>query len=329
MRLQNGAAAILGAALVAALGVGPAGAPPAARAQQQAHPRQITLGAATVGGVWYLLGGAWAEAMQREFGTRVAVIEGGSIANLIGLAQGTYQIAFSNGEVIPEAYAGAPPFPQKLSGFSSIAALYPNPMHIVVRRDSNIRTLEDLRGKRVSPGIRGYSGEIILQRLLELHGVRFSDLAQVVYTGTADAANLLRDGHLDAWGGVLAAPNGTILELATTPGVRLISVPQPTLQRMAEINPGYVPFSIPANTYPGVDEDVHTVAPFTVLLARDDLSDAFVYDFLKTVLFGQKQRWAGLAAPLRDLTPEYAYRNLAGPIHPGALRFYQEMGYGR
>lgn len=300
-----------------------------ARAAGAGAPSQLTLGAATVGGVWYLLGGAWAEAIQKEFGTRVAVIEGGSIANLMGLAQNTYQIAFSNGEVIPDAYAGAPPFRSKLAGFSSLAALYPNPMHIVVRRDSNIRALEDLRGKRVSPGIRGYSGEIILQRLLELHGVSFRDLGQVVYTGTADAANLLRDGHLDAWGGVLAAPNGTILELATTPGIRLLTVPEATLQKMAQINSGYVPFTIPSGTYPGVNYDVRTVAPFTVLLARDDLSEEFVYGFMRRILFGQRQRWAELAAPLRELTPEFAYRNLNGPIHPGALRFYREAGVVR
>lgn len=322
---QTGIALALSLLLLMATGL--AGSMPASA--QGANPRELTFGAATVGGVWYLLAGAWAEAMQQDYGTRVTVIEGGSIANVMGLAQGTFQMALSNGEVIPEAYAGRGSFNQPLTGFSAVAALYPNPMHIVVRRDSDIHTLTDLRGRRVSPGIKGYSGEVILQNLLRLSGVEFSDLGQIVYTGTADAANLIRDGHLDSWGGVLAAPNGTILELATTPGIRLLSVDENILEQMQSMNPGYVPFTIPAGTYPGQDQDVRTVAPFTVLLARDDLSEDFVYQFLRDQLFGSLDRLGDLAPPMRSLTPELAYQAISEPIHPGAMRYYREVGVAR
>src|SRR5699024_1992319 len=98
-----------------------------------------------------------------------------------------------------------------IDNFSTIATMYPNPVQLIVREDSDIETVEDLEGKKVSPGIKGYSGEIAFQRILDIKGMSYDDLDGIEYIGTEDAAELLRDNHIDAWIGNLAAPAATWL----------------------------------------------------------------------------------------------------------------------
>ncbi|OZU87209.1 hypothetical protein CIL03_18120 [Virgibacillus indicus] len=290
-------------------------------------PSELTFGAATQGGVWYTLGGAMSDKMNEVFpDSSVAIVEGGSTANLLGLGDGTFDIAFTNGEAISEANNGEGEFDEPIDNFSTIATLYPNPVQIVVRADSDIHSVEDLAGKRVSPGIRGYSGELSFLRILEILDMSYDDLDSIEYTGTEDAANLLRDNHIDAWIGNLAAPAATWQEMDTTVGIRLISLDENTINQMYEDNPGYVPYTIEAGTYPNQDEAVETVAPYTVLLVNNDtMPEGAVYDLTKMVV-ENNETWSTISATLKDFNAEYSVENSVGEMHPGAERYYQEAG---
>src|SRR5690625_4518766 len=285
-------------------------------------PSEVTFGAATVGGVWYTLAGAMDDKMDDVFpDTSTAIVEGGSTANILGLGKGTFDIGFTNGEAIAEANNGTGEFEEVIDNFSTIATLYPNPVQIVVRADSDIETIEDLKGKKVSPGIKGYSGEIAFLKILDILDMSYDDLAGIEYTGTEDAANLLRDKHIDAWIGNLAAPAATWQELDTTVGIRLISLGDDVIDTLYEDNPGYVPYTIEAGTYPNQEEGTETVAPYSVLLVNNDtMPEDAVYELTKMVV-ENNETWSSISSTLNDFDAEYSVENNVGDMHPGAERY--------
>lgn len=290
-------------------------------------PEEVTFGAATVGGVWYTLAGAMDEKMGGVFpDSNTAIVEGGSTANILGLGKGAFDIGFTNGEAISEANNGTGEFDEVIDNFSTIATLYPNPVQVVVRADSDIETMEDLKGKKVSPGIKGYSGEIAFEKILDILDMSYDDLAGIEYTGTEDAANLLRDKHIDAWVGNLAAPAATWQELDTTVGIRLISLDEEVIDTLYEDNPGYVPYTIEEGTYPNQEEGAETVAPYSVLLVNNDtMPEDAVYDLTKMVV-ENNETWSTISSTLDEFDAEFSVENNVGEMHPGAERYYKEIG---
>jgi TRAP transporter TAXI family solute receptor len=258
-------------------------------------------------------------------GVRATVVEGGSVLNLKALENEQFQLALSNGQTVPEALQGIAGFDRPAENIRTIASLYPNVFYIVVREDSDIHTIEGLRGQRVTPGIRGYSGELALQEILELAGLSYDDLRSVNYVSTTDGANLLRDGNVDALTGMLNLPNATLLELDATVGIRIIPIPEEIVTTLRERNDGYLRYTIGGGAYPGIQEDVTTVAGYTILLAHADLPEDFVYTITET-LFENRDKYATLSSAMRDFNPEFSAETMVGPLHPGALRYYNEQG---
>ncbi|WP_279401280.1 TAXI family TRAP transporter solute-binding subunit [Piscibacillus salipiscarius] len=212
-----------------------------------------------------------------------------------------------------------------MDNVSTLATLYPNVFHIAVRADSDIHTVEDLKGKIVSPGIKGYSGELAFKEILELNDMSYDDLEGIEYIGTADAAQLLRDGHIDAITGMLAAPVSTYQELDTTLGIRLIPLKDETVEQLHAANEGYLPYTIEGGTYENIKEDTNTVAGYTVLLANNDLiNEDVAYEITKMVV-ENKDAWANISSVMSDFNAEFSVENNVGNMHPGAERYYKEL----
>ncbi|MEC5423262.1 TAXI family TRAP transporter solute-binding subunit [Virgibacillus sp. C22-A2] len=290
-------------------------------------PSEITFGSATVGGFWYTLSGAMADEMNDVYpDSSTTIVEGGSVSNLLGLGEGTFHIGFSNGQTVPEALNATGAFEEKIENVSTVATLYPNVFHIVVRADSDIYSVEDLKGKKVSPGIKGYSGELAFLDVLELSGLSYDDLGGIEYIGTSDGADLLRDGHIDAITGMIAAPVSTFQELDTTLGIRLIPLENEIVDQLHEMNEGYMQFTVEQGTYPKQDEDVNTVAGYTVLLANDDLmTEDDIYNLTK-MLVEKKDTWSTISTVMKDFDAAYSVENNVGNMHPGAEKYYKEIG---
>ncbi|WP_020676147.1 TAXI family TRAP transporter solute-binding subunit [Geopsychrobacter electrodiphilus] len=288
----------------------------------------ITFGAATVGGFWYVLAGAYGDAIHKYNKTVVNVIQGGSIANIKGLEQGVFQMGFSNGQTVPEALEGKAAFAGKpVTTFDTIAGLYSNVFFIAVSGDSDIKTIKDLKGKSVSPGIKGYSGELAFQSILKANGLSYDDLSNVQYVGTADGASLLRDGHIDALLGMLNQPNSSLQELDTTlrSGIRLIPLDLATVRALQSQNKGYANFTIKGGTYKSEQRDTPTVAAVTQVLVLKDLPEQFVYDVTK-VLIENEKTWRQLSKTMKDFDGKMALSSAIGPMHPGAVKYYKEAG---
>ncbi|GGJ72600.1 TAXI family TRAP transporter solute-binding subunit [Virgibacillus salexigens] len=288
---------------------------------------EISFGSATVGGFWYTLSGAMSDKMASVFpDSSTTIVEGGSVSNLLGLGQGTFHIGFSNGQTVPEALNGKGAFDEPIKNVSTVATLYPNVFHIAVREDSDIYSVEDLKGKVVSPGIKGYSGELALLDILEMSNMSYDDLGGVEYVGTADGADLLRDGHIDAITGMLAAPVSTFQELDTTMGLRFIPLRDEVISSLHEKNEGYLEYTIEPNTYPSQPDPIKTVAGYTVLLANNDLmSEDAVYKLTKMIV-ENRDEWENISSVMSDFTAEYSVEKNVGNLHPGAKKYYKEIG---
>lgn len=290
-------------------------------------PKEITFGSATVGGFWYTLSGAMSDKMATLFpDSSVTIVEGGSVSNLLGLGEGIFSIGFSNGQTVPEALNGIGPFEEKIENVSTIATLYPNVYHMVVRADSDIYTVEDLKGKKVSPGIKGYSGELAFLDILNIVGMTYEDLGGIEYIGTADGADLLRDKHIDAIVGMISAPVSTFQELDTTVGIRMIPLTDEVVEKLHEQNEGYLPYTVKASTYAGIKEDVNTVAGYSVLLVNDDLMDEETVYQLTKMIVEEKDHWLNISTVMAEFNAEYSVENNVGRMHPGAERYYKEVG---
>ncbi|ARK20935.1 TAXI family TRAP transporter solute-binding subunit [Sporosarcina ureae] len=290
-------------------------------------PSEFTFGSATVGGFWYTLSGAMSEKMQDVFpGSSVTIVEGGSISNILGMNEGIYAMGLTNAPNVLEAQEGKEPFEKKIDNVSTIATLYPNVFHIAVREDSDIYTVEDLKGKKVSPGVKGYSAELAFIEILKASGLSYEDLKGIEYIGTADAGDLLRDGHIDAIANLLAAPVSTYQELDTTLGIRLIPLEDDVIKKVQEENQAYLNHTIEAGTYKNIKEDIPTIAAYTPLMVSNDLIDEETGYQLTKMMFENADTWKTLSAVMKDFTPEFSVENTVGPFHKGAEKYYKEIG---
>lgn len=296
-------------------------------ASAEGTPSEFTFGSATVGGFWYTLSGAMSEKIQNLFpGSSVTIVEGGSISNILGMHDGTFHIGLTNAPNVAEAEGGIAPFEEPIENVSTLATLYPNVFHIAVRADSDIYTLEDLKGKKVSPGIKGYSAELALIEILDAAGMSYDDLDRIEYIGTADAGDLLRDGHIDAIANLLAAPVSTYQELDTTLGIRLIPLESDVIRKVQEKNSAYLDYTIKGGTYSKISEDTQTIAAYSAILVSDDLIDEETGYQLTKMIFENTDNWKTISTVMDDFSPEYSLENTIGKIHPGAERYYKEVG---
>lgn len=291
-------------------------------------PSDFSFASATVGGFWNTLSASMSDDLQTVFPeTSSTIIEGGSISNLIGLDNGTYSLGFANAPNVTEAFEGAGDFPQPVENVSLLATLYPNSLHVVVREDSDIKTIEDLAGKTVSPGIKGYSAEITFQEVLSEYGMNYEDLGGIEYTGTSDAGDLLRDGHIDAIVSLLAAPVSTVQELDTTLGIRLIPLDQEVVDSLNEKNSGYLDYTISSDTYSNIEDDIPTVAGYTVMMvSNDQINEDAAYEITK-MMFENKEKYASLSSVMDNFDEEFSVNNASSEFHPGAKKYYEEQGF--
>jgi TRAP transporter TAXI family solute receptor len=279
-----------------------------------------------MGGSWYPLGGAIADAIQKEIpGVTVSVAPGGGMANVEGLELGKCDIGYSNSSSAVDAFYGRPPFKKKTENMRQLANLYPQYFQMVVWEDSGIKSVADLKGKAISPGPKGHTGELLAQQVLEVYGLSYKDMAKIHHVQYSDSVSLMKDGHAQAFILGTTIPASTIIDLAAAKKIRLLALPDDKIKALQKINAGYLKRVIPKGTYPGVDYDVPGVGYFTHLVISAKLPDELVYKITKT-LANNLPRFANVVKDMKGTTPKDLALDLGIPYHPGALKYFKEIG---
>ena len=292
--------------------------------------RFLSIATGGTGGVYYPYGGAVARLISEKIPNTQATAEvtGASVDNVKLLQVGKVDLAFTLADTLAEAVNGTGPF--KLTGavgsVRTLAVLYTNYTHVVVRANLGIKTVADLKGRTVSVGAPGSGTELIADRVLTAAGLDPRKDITRHALGVAESVGAIKDNKVDAffWSGGL--PTASVQDLAATPGVSIALLGHESLLPFLQRDYGKGLYSlamIPADTYRGISTDTGTVGVKNLLVASSSLDDALVEQIVK-VLFDNKDALVAAHPEARHLEKPSTFDGVPAPYHPGALAFYKK-----
>jgi len=277
-------------------------------------------------GVYYPLGVALSEIYGTAVeGARTQVqATKASVENLNLLQQGKGEIAFTLGDALKLGWDGNTEagFPGKLDKLRGIAAIYPNYIQIVASQESGIKSLADLKGKSLSVGAPASGTELNARAIFAAAGMKYEDLGKVEYLPFAESVELIKNRQLDATLQSAGLGVASIRDLATSLPINVVAVPADIV---AKVGDPYLPVTIPAGTYEGQAEDVATTAVGNFLVTHDGVSEETAYKMTKA-LFENLDKLSAAHAAAKAIKIENAVTGMPVPLHPGAERYYKEVG---
>ena len=295
--------------------------------EKKAEKVELTLGTSSAGGSWYPATQVMARIIQEEIpNVKVTVMPGGSISNVKGTSQDTYDIALAHTQDIANALAGQGAFDEKITNVRGLMNLWTNYVQFGVRKSSEIYEISDLKGKGLCPGNKGWGGEAAASLVLSLYGLSYDDLSKVEFTGWSGMVELYKDRHIDC--GVACSTLGVsaFQEMAQQgDGLRILPLSEEVIEEGMNKNKGYFRNVLPAGAYRGVEEDVPTLGSTTILFAREDLDEELMYNIVKALLERKGELVSALAA-FEELDKEFAPQIPGVEIHPGAANYYKDQG---
>jgi len=300
---------------------------PEALAQQR---RLVTIASGWVVGVYYPLAGAMSRIVYKvkDLNLRATVeSSGASVANAQLIGTGDADFALLQNDIAFYAYNGATlgAFQGKpIKNMGGIFAIYPELIHAVTTKASGIKSVKDLKGKKVVLGPTGSGTEANALQILEVHGLKEADLGKAERIDAAAAADQLKDGRVDAAFFTTGLGSAVIVDTFISGKVALVPVAGLEAAALIKKYPFYTSVKVPANIYKD-QGDASTVAVMAMLVARSDLPEDLVYRFTKAIFDDLPQFHAAHSAA-KSLTLETALNGMPVPLHPGAARFYKEKG---
>ena len=248
-----------------------------------------------------------------------------SVENLNLLQAGRGELAFALGDSVGDAWNGVEDagFKAPLKNLRAIAGTYSNYIQVVASADSGIKTLEDLKGKRISVGAPKSGTELNARAIFKAAGMSYEDLGKVEFLPYAESVELIKNRQLDATLQSSGLGMAAIRDLATTMPVTFVAIPAEVVEKIG--SPAYQAGVIPAGTYDGQSADVPTVAITNILVTHNKVSDEVAYQMTK-LMFDNLDRLGTAHSAAKDIKLETATQNLPIPLHPGAERFYKEAG---
>ncbi|ACN84850.1 TAXI family TRAP transporter solute-binding subunit [Brachyspira hyodysenteriae] len=279
-------------------------------------------------GTYYSFGGSIASIWNANIeGMNVtAQSTGASAENLRLLNRHEADLAFVQNDVMDYAYNGTDIFDgEVLSNFSAILTLYPEIVQIAATKASGITTIADMKGKRVSVGDAGSGTEFNAKQILEAYGLTFNDInkSNLSFKESSDG---LQNGTLDACFIVAGIPNAALQELSLSSDIVLVSLDKVQVDDILNKYKYYTEVTIPANTYNNVTTDTTAIAVKATIAVNNNIPEDVVYNLIKT-LFDKKTDLATAHAKGEELNIDDAYKGISVPFHPGALKYYKELGY--
>ena len=277
-------------------------------------------------GTYYAFGSAVAQILSEKTKLQIPVQStGASKANIQLIDAGEVELAIVQNDVMDYAWKGVDLFNgEKINSFASMAALYAEVCQVVANPASGIRTIADLKGKNVSVGDAGSGTEFNARQILEAYGITFNDIGKQ-NLGFGPSADALRDNKIDAFFCVAGSPTPAIIDLATSKDIVVLEVDDTHAAQLIRNYPFYTQYPIAAGSYRNQPGAVKTVAVKATFIVSSKLAENTVYQLTKT-LFESKAQIEAAHSKGKELSTSYAVEGISVPFHPGAARYYREIG---
>jgi TRAP transporter TAXI family solute receptor len=278
-------------------------------------------------GVYYPLGVALSNLFSKALPNAKVSVQAtnASVENLNLLQSGRGELAFTLGDSLSDAWNGKADagFNQPLKKLRGVAGIYPNYVQIVATGSSGIKTLADIKGKRISVGAPKSGTELNTRAVLRAMGMSYSDFAKVEYLPFGDSVDLMKNRQLDLTLQSAGLGVSSIKDLATSVDIVVVPVPADIVQKIND--PAYQATVIPANTYKGQTADVPGIAIANFLVTREDVPAETVHAMLAAIYDNLPMLVAAHSAA-KDIKLENGAKGMPVPLHPGAEKFFREKG---
>jgi TRAP transporter TAXI family solute receptor len=287
-------------------------------------PNSMTIGTASQGGTYFVYGNGFASYIAESLGiAATGEVTGGPVQNVTLVETGDHLMGLVTMGPAYDAWNGKSELAPGLE-HKSIRALFPmyqTPFQVIALKSSGITSVSDLAGKRVSVGPAGGTPGTYWPLFMQALGVE----ATVSNAGAADAAGQLQDGLIDAFAFAAGMPISAFAELAASQDVVMFGFNEAELAKVLEAYPAMAPLTIPAGTYAGHDYDQPTVALWNFAIAHQDMPESLAYEITKLAM-GNPERMVQIHAAASETLVENWDKNTFMPFHPGAVRYFEEIG---
>ena len=285
----------------------------------------LNIGTGGTAGTYYPIGGAMAEILNKEIPGMSASAQstGASVANVNMLGDGTIDLATVQNDIAYYAANGTEMFvDKKVDGLKGVASLYPETCQFVTLKSSGIKSLSELKGKRIAVGAVGSGVEANVRQILAVYGINYDDI-DAQYLSFAEGASALKDGNVDV--AVLTAgyPTASVQDIAAQNPVRLLPVEDKIADDLIAQYPFYTKTVIPGGTYAGFDEAVPSVAVMAMLVAGPTVNEELGYKVTKAI-FSHLDRLQAAHAVGKQITRDSVKAGMSLPMNEGAEKYFNE-----
>lgn len=297
----------------------------------QAKKKQLLLGGGGTAGSWYVGSAVIADIVNKSNkDLNITPIPGGGVSNVKSLAKGRIDFGYTYHGMVFEAAKKKKPFTEnyKFQDIRAVTSLMPLPLHIVVKASSSIKSLPDVLGKRVCAGYMGSGYETAFRQMLAVYGFTPKDIeakgGKYIYATQNDALRMMKDGLLDVMVAMAGMPASYFLELSTAYKIRLLSFSDEIIKKFTQKHPGWKEIDIAAKIYK-TDNPAHVIASWCGIFSFKDIPADVVYRFTKAV-YEQRDKLIKAHSAYLYYTKENALAGLSIPLHPGAEKYWKEIG---
>jgi uncharacterized protein len=294
---------------------------------ESADPKSLTIGTANTGGAYYPIGKAMADLLTNKLGIKTtAQTTGGAVENNTLIEKGKVDIAITHGSLAFHALNGNDPYSTKHQNLMLMfSGLSKGVFQVIVKDDSRIKTINDLKGKKIVLGPIGGAAIVMTKDVLGAFGMSFNDI-KPFYVSYDDGVNDMMAGIVDAVVVQSAIPSPAILQLkAAKRNIRLISIDDNSLDTLLKKYSFYSKIKIPKDQY-GLTQEISTVYVNNIVVVSKTLSTDLVYKMTR-LFFENADRIVKSHPAAKELTLENAVKSIPIPIHPGAAKYFKEKGY--
>ena len=276
-------------------------------------------------GTYYPIGGAMAEILNKDIKGMNASAQstGATVANINMLKDGSVDLAIVQNDITYYAVNGTEMFQdKKVHNMRGSATLYPETCQFVTLDSSGIKSIKDLKGKKVAVGAAGSGAEANARQILEAYGITYNDI-EVQYLSFAEGASALKDGNVDAAFLTAGYPTASVQDISSQNKIRLLPVDSDKAEALIAKYPFYTKTTIPAGTYAGFNEEVQTISVMAMLVATDKVDDKLGYEIAKAI-FSNLDRLQAAHSVGKLITKDGAMKGMSLPMNAGAEKFFKE-----